>query len=92
MNLLINPCEAYALVGSIETAMNKQALTDILARHRAAFAQAGGTVTQCKAGEHSPAYDTLVQKSIDTRLYGCACGCKGDYTEHSMRLGESGIH
>ena len=23
-------------------------------------------------------------------LYDCRCGCHGDYTEHSMRAGESG--
>jgi len=40
----------------------------------------GGKVTQCKPGERKP----------ESELKYCQCGCEGNYTDHSMRLGEKG--
>ncbi len=45
-----------------------------------AFFASGGKVTTVAAGE----------RTIDDGLRFCRCGCHGDYTEHSMRAGESG--
>ena len=32
------------------------------------------------------------ERAIDPGIRYCRCGCRGDYTEHSMRLGERGIY
>lgn len=48
-----------------------------------AFFQAGGKVKQCAEG------DTAIRQ-VPRNLYRCECGCHGDFTEHSMRAGESG--
>lgn len=40
----------------------------------------GGTVKHIAEGE----------RSAPVSLRYCRCGCDGDYTEHSMRAGESG--
>lgn len=49
----------------------------------AAFVQNGGKVKQCADG------DTAV-RVVPAGLWACQCGCLGDYTDHSMRAGESG--
>lgn len=64
---------------------------DTLALAMQAFEQSGGAITQCPTGEHSPVYEAAFKRALDRAQYGCACGCKGDWTEHSMRLGEQGI-
>ena len=48
-----------------------------------AFFQSGGKVKQCAEG------DTAIRHA-PRALYRCECGCHGDFTEHSMRAGESG--
>ncbi len=40
----------------------------------------GGKVQQVPTGA----------RTIDDGLRHCRCGCRGNYTEHSMRLGEMG--
>lgn len=35
---------------------------------------------------------TTKPNNLDSELLGCDCGCDGNYTEHSMRLGEKGIY
>jgi len=32
----------------------------------------------------------MLEVSRQRTLYNCRCGCHGDYTDHSMRAGESG--
>lgn len=53
-----------------------------LAAAMAAFEQSGGEVKQVAEGEKS--------NVIDPRIRNCQCGCKGVYTDHSMRFGEGG--
>jgi len=60
---------------------NSAALADAMA----AFLASGGKVTQCAPGERA-------QPQGDPRLADCPCGCEGDYTDHTMRLGERGIY
>lgn len=48
-----------------------------------AYASNGGKVKKCADG------DTAIRK-IPAGLLCCECGCRGDFTEHSMRAGESG--
>lgn len=49
-----------------------------------AFLNAGGKVQEVEPGKRTLDY------AIDPRLVTCGCGCKGNYTDHTMRLGESG--
>ena len=51
----------------------------------AAFLAKGGKITTVKEGETS-------KSNIDPSLKYCECGCHGNYTDHTMRLGEHGIH
>lgn len=44
-----------------------------------AFFAKGGKVTSVAEGQRT-----------DPGLNGCRCGCHGNYTDHSMRAGESG--
>lgn len=57
--------------------MNKQDLAEAMA----AFTQNGGKVKEVKDGE----------RSIDPAIRYCKCGCEGNWTDHTMRLGESGL-
>lgn len=57
--------------------MNKQDLAAAMA----AFEQQGGQVKQVKEGE----------RTIDPGIRHCRCGCRGNWTDHTMRLGEMGI-
>ena len=52
----------------------------------AAFLANGGKVTQCATG------DNALRESHyrDPSIAECLCGCHGDWTEHTMRAGESG--
>jgi len=43
----------------------------------------GGRVKQCAEGDHAI-------RLVPRNLWQCQCGCHGDFTEHSMRAGESG--
>lgn len=56
--------------------MNKEEL----AKAMSAFTENGGKVKQVKEGE----------RAIDPAIRYCKCGCHGDWTDHTMRLGESG--
>lgn len=47
----------------------------------AAFFAKGGKIQEVPAGQRTEAVPGLSS---------CRCGCHGDYTEHSMRAGESG--
>lgn len=44
------------------------------------FLSRGGEIKQIKKGE----------RNYYSSLNYCKCGCEGDYTDHSMRAGESG--
>jgi hypothetical protein len=57
---------------------------DQLARAMAEFEAKGGQVVQCAPGERA------LNHVIDPALAGCTCGCKGNYTDHTMREGEHG--
>lgn len=54
-----------------------------LAAAMAAFEQNGGKVKQCADGDQAI-------RIVPRNLWQCQCGCHGDYTDHSMRAGESG--
>lgn len=47
------------------------------------FLSGGGQIKQCLEG------DSAVRFS-PRGLWSCQCGCNGDFTDHSMRAGESG--
>lgn len=49
----------------------------------AQFLANGGQIKQCLEGDRAVRF-------VPRELYRCQCGCHGDYTEHSMRAGESG--
>lgn len=51
-----------------------------LAAATAAFEKNGGQVKQVQEGE----------RTIDPAIRYCRCGCEGNWTDHTMRLGESG--
>lgn len=53
---------------------------DDLAENVNSYILNGGKITECAEGE----------VSTDISLAYCRCGCDGDYTDHSMRAGESG--
>lgn len=63
--------------------MTKSDLSALIAQATAAHAEQGGAVKQCAEG------DTAVRQ-IPRTLWQCQCGCHGDFTDHSMRAGESG--
>jgi hypothetical protein len=47
------------------------------------FLARGGQVKQCLPGDRAVRF-------APNDLWRCQCGCNGDYTDHSMRAGESG--
>lgn len=47
------------------------------------FLASGGQVKQCLPGDRAVRF-------APRDLWRCQCGCNGDYTDHSMRAGESG--
>lgn len=51
-----------------------------LAAAMAAFEQKGGQVRKVEEGK----------RSIDPAIRYCKCGCEGNWTDHTMRMGESG--
>ena len=55
---------------------------DLNAQIEAFFAK-GGKIKQCADGDHAI-------RLVPASLWQCQCGCHGDFTEHSMRAGESG--
>lgn len=59
--------------------MNKAELAAMMA----AFEQNGGKIKQCADGDQAVRF-------APRNLWECQCGCHGDFTEHSMRAGESG--
>lgn len=59
--------------------MNQQYLKEATA----AYIAAGGKIKQCAAGD-------CAIRALDMGLSACRCGCRGDYTDHSMRAAESG--
>lgn len=54
-----------------------------LQQQMAAFEQQGGKVKKCLPGDRAI-------RVMPRKLWQCQCGCHGDFTEHSMRAGESG--
>jgi hypothetical protein len=56
---------------------------DELAMAIAAFEQSGKKVETLNEGERR-----LNRHRNDPLLKGCKCGCRGNWTDHSMRLGE----
>jgi hypothetical protein len=55
---------------------------DELAKAMADFSAKGGQVKKIEEGS----------RAIDPIIRNCQCGCRGDWTEHTMRLGERGIN
>lgn len=55
---------------------------DQLAAATLAFEQKGGQVKVVSEG----------QRTVDPTIRYCKCGCEGNWTEHTMRAGESGRH
>lgn len=64
--------------------MNTQLTRDTLAQAMAEYESRGGKVVECAMGERA------LNHVIDPALASCTCGCKGNYTDHTMREGESG--
>ena len=63
--------------------MSKNDLLAIIAAGTEAYVSSGGKVKQCTEGDQAI--------RISPRdLWRCECGCHGDFTDHSMRAGESG--
>lgn len=54
-----------------------------LARLTESFISNGNKIKNCAEG------DTAVRQ-VPKNLWQCQCGCHGDFTDHSMRAGESG--
>lgn len=54
-----------------------------LAQLTSAYAGSGGKIKQCADGDHAI-------RLVPRNLWQCQCGCHGDFTDHSMRAGESG--
>ena len=63
--------------------MSKNDLLAIIAASTEAYISSGGKVKQCAEGDHAI-------RLVPRNLWQCQCGCHGDFTEHSMRAGESG--
>jgi hypothetical protein len=63
--------------------MSKQELAALIQQATAAHVNQGGAIKQCAPG------DTAV-RLVPRDLWRCECGCHGDFTDHSMRAGESG--
>ncbi len=53
----------------------------------AAFLNNGGEIKVIEEGKTSKDFSFA-----DDSLKNCTCGCGGNYTAHSMRLGEQGIY
>lgn len=62
--------------------MSKADLQAMLDRASAAYKARGGVISTIPEGERSAVPDKALGR--------CRCGCEGDYTEHTMRAGESG--
>ena len=60
--------------------MNHKISSDSLSAAMAAFQAKGGKIQSCNEGA----------RSIDPSLRSCGCGCGGNWTDHTMRLGENG--
>lgn len=63
--------------------MSKNDLLAIIAAGTEAYFSSGGKVKQCTEGDQAI-------RIAPRDLWRCECGCHGDFTEHSMRAGESG--
>lgn len=50
-----------------------------------AFEKKGGTIQQVAEGEST-------KPKVDPKLRYCCCGCHGNWTDHTMRLGERGVY
>jgi hypothetical protein len=51
-----------------------------LAKATADFAAKGGKVAKVEEGK----------RTVDPLIKNCQCGCRGDWTDHTMRQGERG--
>lgn len=49
----------------------------------ASYVNNGGKIKQCETGDNAI-------RLQPRNLWQCQCGCHGDFTDHSMRAGESG--
>ena len=63
--------------------MSKNDLLATIAASTEAYVSSGGKVKQCTEGDQAI-------RIAPSDLWRCECGCHGDFTEHSMRAGESG--
>ena len=50
-----------------------------------------GCDPEAEAHASEMALESAMLGETDTLVSGCGCGCEGDYTDHSMRLGERGF-
>ena len=62
--------------------MDKATIQAMLERATIAYQSEGGMIHTIPEGERSAPSNRALRY--------CRCGCDGDYTEHSMRAGESG--
>lgn len=60
--------------------MDTKISRDSLSAAMTAFEAKGGKVEACDEGK----------RNIDPAIRFCSCGCAGNWTDHTMRLGESG--
>lgn len=63
--------------------MSKSELAALIRQATAAHVEQGGAIKQCLPGDRAV-------RLVPASLWQCQCGCHGDFTEHSMRAGESG--
>lgn len=63
--------------------MGKQELAAMIAAATEQHISGGGKIKECLPGDQAV-------RLVPRNLWQCQCGCHGDYTEHSMRAGESG--
>lgn len=53
-----------------------------------AFFARGGTVQHIAEGERTLKQGSDPIRDVDPALRHCQCGCEGNYTDHTMRMGE----
>lgn len=63
--------------------MSKQELAALISAATEQHVKNGGTIKQCVEGDSAVRF-------APRDLWQCQCGCHGDFTDHSMRAGESG--
>ena len=63
--------------------MSKQELAAMISAATERHVSNGGAIKQCAPGDGAV-------RMVPRNIWMCQCGCHGDFTEHSMRAGESG--